>query len=62
MRKVIKAHKILVQQNEHTPGLCLLCAYRDKEIDYDMVVNTISTENARKMVLKNIMDENNIVK
>ena len=53
----VKSYNRTTQTDERVTGLCLLCAYRDKVIDWDMVVNTFATENPRKMVLKNIMDE-----
>ena len=53
----VKSYNRTTQTDERVTGLCLLCAYRDKEIDWDVVVNTFAAQNPRKMVLKNIIDE-----
>ena len=57
----VKSYNRTTQTDEHVTGLYLLCTYRDKVIDWDMVVNTFATENPRKLVLINIMDENKYV-
>ena len=37
--------------------LCMISAYREKDIDWEKVVNTFALENPRKMVLINIFEE-----
>ena len=46
-----------VQTDERLTGLCIICAYRDTDIDWQKVVNTFAAENPRRMTLINILDD-----
>ena len=46
-----------VQTDERLTGLCIICAYRDTDIDWQKVVNTFAAENPRRMALINILDD-----
>ena len=53
----VKLYNRTTQTDERLNGLCLICAHRDIEIDWDKVVNTFAAENPRRMSLINIMDD-----
>ena len=46
-----------VQTDERLTGLCMICAYRDTDIDWEKVVNIFAAENPRRMALINILDD-----
>ena len=53
----VKTYNSTTQIDQRLSGLCMIGAYREKDIDWEKVVNTYALENPRKMVLINIFDE-----
>lgn len=54
----VKTFNRTTQTDERLSGLCIICAYRGIDIDWDKVVNTFASQNPRRMALINIMDDN----
>ena len=52
---MINLHK--TQLGDRLTGLCIICAYRDVEINWDKVINTFANKNPRRMALINILDD-----
>ena len=52
----VESYHRTTQTDARITGLCLLCSYREFDIDWESVVNTFATENVRRMALINIMD------
>ena len=53
----IKKFNRTTQTDERLNGLCILCAYRNIQIDWDKVVNTFASQFPRRMSLMNILDD-----
>ena len=53
----VKTYNRTTQTDQRLSGLCMISAYREKDIEWEKVVNTFALENPRKMVLINIFDE-----
>ena len=53
----VKTYNRTTQTDQRLSGLCMISAYREKDIDWEKVVNTFAVENPRKMALINIFDE-----
>ena len=45
------------QLDDRLTWLCIICAYRDVEINWDKVINTFANKNPRRMVLIKILDD-----
>ena len=53
----VKTYNRTTQTDQRLSGLCMISAYREKDIDWGKVLNTFALENPRKMFLINIFDE-----
>ena len=55
----VKSFNRTTQLDDRLTGLCIICAYRDIEINWDKVINTFANKNPRRMALINISDDEN---
>ena len=53
----VKSFNGTTQLDDRLTGLCIICAYRDVETNWDKVVNTFANNNPRRMALINILDD-----
>ena len=53
----VKTYNRTTQRDQRLSGLCIIHAYRECKIDWEKVVNTFAAKNPRKMVLRNILDD-----
>ena len=53
----VKSFNRTTQLDDRLTGLCIICAYRDVEINWDKVINTFANKNPRRMALINILDD-----
>ena len=56
----VKSYHRTTQTDERVTGLCLLCSYREFDIDWEKDVNTFAIEHARRMAFINIMDDSKL--
>ena len=53
----VKSFNQTTQLDDRLTGLCIICAYRDVEINWDKVMNTYANKNHRQMALISILDD-----
>jgi hypothetical protein len=56
----IKTFNRTTMTDDRLSALCMICAYRHKQIDWEKMVNTFANQNPRRMVLQNILDDSKV--
>ena len=53
----VKSFNRTTQWDDRLTGLCIICAYRDVEVNSDKVINSFANKTLRRMALINILDD-----
>ena len=56
----VKSFNRITQLDDRLTGLCMICTYRDVEINWDKVTNTFASKIPRRMALINILDDEKV--
>ena len=52
-----KSFNRTTQLDNRLKTLCIICVYRDVEINWDNIINTFANKNPRRMVFIDILDD-----